>query len=229
MVEIYEVGGAVRDGFIGVKNKDVDYAVEANSYSDMVSWIIYNGGQIYLEKPEYFTVRARVKNIDADFVLCRKDGEYADGRHPESVTVGSIYDDLARRDFTMNAIARNVRTGEIIDPHSGVEDIRRKFIRCVGDCNDRFQEDSLRILRALRFSITKNFFMDLEISNTFESIYWMNRLSLVSEERIREEITKMFSYNTPYCIRYFGSRPLLADACFGNNIWLKPTSEAVHK
>lgn len=191
----------------------------------MVNWIIESGGEIYLEAPEYFTVRGKVGGIAADFVLCRKDGEYSDGRHPETVTVGTIYDDLARRDFTMNAIARNVNTGEIIDPYNGIEDIQRRFIRCVGSCNDRFQEDSLRILRALRFSITKNFFMDLEISNTFESIYWMNRLSLVSEERIREEVTKMFQCNTPYAIKYFGSRPLLNDACFGNNIWLKPTTE----
>lgn len=225
MIKVYEVGGKIRDEFMGLSNKDVDYAVEAPSFEAMREYILSEGGQIYIETPEYFTIRANVKNLAADFVLCRKDGEYSDGRRPDYVEAGTIYDDLARRDFTMNAIARNVETGEIIDPFGGVMDIERRFIRCVGDTRARMSEDSLRILRALRFSITKNMMMDSDITWLFDSSVWMDRLSLVSEERIQNEIHKMFASDTFQTMAFFGNKPYLMRACFSGSIWMKPTNE----
>ncbi len=103
MVKIYLVGGSIRDQLLGLKSKDLDYAVEAGSYEEMRDYIKENG-KIFLETPEYLTIRAHLKNGEpADFVLCRKDGEYSDGRRPDKVTPGTLYDDLARRDFTVNA------------------------------------------------------------------------------------------------------------------------------
>ena len=225
MVAVYEVGGKIRDEFMGLSNKDVDYAVEASLFEEMKEYIISEGGQIYLETPEYFTIRANLNGIAADFVLCRKDGSYSDGRRPDFVEVGTIYDDLARRDFTMNAIARNIKTGEIIDPFGGISDIRWRVVRCVGKTEDRMNEDSLRILRALRFSITKNMFMCPDIEELFKSSRWMARLSLVSQERIQNELHKMFVSNTFETMRFLVENPLLASACFPESIWLKPTSE----
>jgi tRNA nucleotidyltransferase/poly(A) polymerase len=224
-IKVYEVGGKLRDEFMGLQNKDVDYAVEAPSYEAMRDYIIAEGGKIYLESPEYFTIRANVNEIAADFVLCRKDGTYSDGRRPDYVEEGDIFDDLARRDFTMNAIARNVETGEIIDPFGGVSDISRRFIRCVGDTRDKMIKDSLRLLRALRFSITKDMSVDSDIMYFFTSHGWMDRLKMVSEERIQNEVHKMFASNTFDTMKLFSDYPLLAKACFSGSIWLKPTNE----
>ena len=103
MIQYYEVGGAVRDRIRGARSKDVDFAVEADSYQAMVDDIKNRGGFIFLESPQHLTVRARMPLIGpADFVLCRSDGRYIDGRHPETVTPGDIYDDLARRGRLVN-------------------------------------------------------------------------------------------------------------------------------
>ena len=91
MVKVFRVGGAVRDQFLNRPNKDVDFAVEAESYEAMKEYIVANGGKIYLETPEFFTIRGKIPNPgDADFVLCRKDGQYSDGRRPDSVSHGTI-------------------------------------------------------------------------------------------------------------------------------------------
>ncbi len=200
MCKYYQVGGCVRDRFINeifgtqLKIKDIDYSVEAESYLEMKEDIISRGGQIFLENPEYFTIRANVPGFGAcDYVLCRKDGVYYDGRRPDAVYQGTIYDDLARRDFTMNAIAVS-EDGEVIDPFNGIDDIKAKIIRCVGSIENRMSEDSLRVLRAIRFSITKDFEIE---DNLFEYIANHNYdLSKISVERIYEELRKMFSYDT---------------------------------
>ena len=135
-MKMYKVGGFVRDQILGVKSKDVDYAVEASSFYDMERCIFEMGGEIFLSTPQFFTIRAKLNGEVADFVLCRKESQYSDGRHPDKVEVGTIYDDLARRDFTMNAIAL-CEDGTYIDPHNGIYDIVRCLIRWVGSPNDR--------------------------------------------------------------------------------------------
>jgi len=126
MFQKFEVGGCLRDEFKGIPSKDVDFAVEAPSFEAMRDELIEDGFEIFEERPEFFTIRAKVPKGNpledrtrvADFVMCRKDGPSSDGRRPDFVEPGTIFDDLARRDFTVNAIARNAITGEIIDPHS---------------------------------------------------------------------------------------------------------------
>ena len=231
MAKFYQVGGSVRDEFLGLRSKDIDYSVEAESYDAMRQAIVERGGDIFLETPQYLTIRAKVPGLGAcDYVLCRKDGAYSDGRHPETVEVGSILDDLARRDFTMNAIAK-AEDGTIIDPFDGRLHIKRCVIRCVGDAEKRFTEDGLRMLRALRFSITKGFILDSHILTcVMTPDFYRPRLRGVSTERIREELHKMFSYSTIATLMLFEDRPQLID--FRNyiikqsGIWLKPTLEA---
>ena len=127
-IKAYKVGGCVRDEILGIKSKDIDYAVEAESFDAMVKWVEDSGGKVYLPKPEHFTVRAKVPGLgDADYVLCRKERGYSDGRRPDHVEMGTLYDDLKRRDLTINSIAQNSETGEYIDPFNGIQDIKDKI------------------------------------------------------------------------------------------------------
>jgi len=227
-MNLYYVGGYVRDRFLGLQSKDIDFAVEAESYDEMRDYLAANG-TIFLEKPEFFTIRAMMafgdKRIPADFVLCRKESGYTDGRHPDKVEVGTIYDDLARRDFTMNAIAIKVSNGQIIDPFGGVVDIRNGIIRCVGSPRDRLSEDPLRILRALRFSITKPMWMDAELANEIRHQFSLYNFKGVSVERKREELAKMFQFDTLDTLNLLNDYRDVLEACFNydDGIWLMPT------
>lgn len=204
-MRMYMVGGAVRDEIIGIKSKDIDYTVvldEDETPNDpfryMCNRLADSGFKIFLESPEYLTVRAKFptghKNAGttADFVLARKDGDYTDGRRPNFVEPGTLMDDLARRDFTMNAIAKD-EDGSYIDPFDGITDIYRGVIRAVGDPRERFEEDALRIVRAFRFSVTKNFRIERE---TVLAIWKLrDTIANVSAERVREELVKMFNHD----------------------------------
>jgi tRNA nucleotidyltransferase (CCA-adding enzyme) len=231
-IRVYEVGGTVRDKILGVPNKDNDFAVEAPSYDAMRDYIL-DRGRIYLEHPEFFTIRAHIENnfrgapLDADFVLCRKESTYTDGRRPDSVSVGAIYDDLARRDFTMNAIAIDIETNDIIDPYNGVKDIVHGIIRCVGKAEDRFEEDALRMVRALRFSITKRMKIHNSITRFFTDAYYLDLLKYnISEDRKRDELMRMFKFDTIQTLDLLARYPKMRDHLFGDSImWLKPTSE----
>lgn len=232
MIKFYKVGGCVRDKFLNRKSKDIDYSVEAPSYEDMKAEIINRGGTIYLENPEYLTLRANVPNMGAcDYVLCRKDGEYIDGRRPESVEHGTIYDDLARRDFTMNAIAED-EDGNFIDPFNGIRAINERMIETVGWVGDRFREDGLRILRALRFSITLgfNFHGDIYRFLLSDNVDMDSYLGGVSVERIREELYKMFMHCTLDSLvmleKYPNVRYAIFDSDVFNDLRLMPTLKA---
>jgi len=228
-VKIYLVGGALRDRIMGLPtSKDLDYAVEAGSYAEMRDHILTNGGTIWQEREEYLTIRAKLPTLgDADFVLCRKDGAYSDGRRPDSVEMGTIYDDLARRDFTMNAIAQDVETGEYIDPYNGRTAIAVGFIKCVGNPFDRFNEDPLRMLRAIRFSITKSFSIVNETEIQLYDDRLINKLNTVSVDRVRDELTRCFkanSYETLLALNKFGRLTYTMFKLYPQ-LWLKPTTE----
>jgi tRNA nucleotidyltransferase (CCA-adding enzyme) len=225
-VKFYLVGGAVRDRFLGFKSKDKDYAVEADSYADMIQEIKNRGGQIFLEKPEYATARATMPTLGcADYVLCRKDGYYSDGRRPDSVAPGTLLDDLSRRDFTVNAMAID-EDNNLIDPFFGKVDLLElQMLRCVGDAEDRFKEDSLRMLRAIRFAITKRLSFHDDIYSALSNPNMVKLLDNVSIERIREELYRCFYFDTPLTLRmitqtfpYIGMNILNTD-----KLWLEPT------
>lgn len=225
-MKIYEVGGTIRDEILGIPNKDKDYAVEAESYADMYEYILESGGTIWQERLEFGSIRAKMPKLgDADFTICRVDGFYSDGRHPDYIKPGTILDDLARRDFTMNAIARDIETGEIIDPYDGQGDIKRRIIYSVGNAEDRMNEDALRMFRAIRFAITKNMHIDFKIKKFILDIPDFRYLLYnVSQERIYEEMAKMFVHNTHLTWFYMNNFPKLFGWVFDNtNIRLMPT------
>ena len=178
------------------------------------------GLKIFLSKPEFLTIRAgvpkghalRSRCKDADFVLCRKDGPTSDGRRPEFVEAGTIFDDLARRDFTVNAIARCAETGEIIDPHGGRADLESRTLDFVGDGEERIREDALRLLRGVRFSITKG--LTILAPHLFNDPKLVALLPPVSTERVRDELDKMFAFDTLETLRALEFLPNLRDVVF---------------
>lgn len=231
-IKFYEVGGAVRDEIMGISSKDVDFAVEAPSYEDMVKALRTTGFHIFQDKPEFFTAKAKVppnhilrKRTDvADFVLCRKDSATGDGRRPDSVEPGTILDDLARRDFTVNAIAKDPLTGEYIDPHGGREDIENNLLRFVGDPNRRIAEDGLRVLRGYRFTVTKDLRADEPTWEALRSREAAAMLRKVSIERVSDELFKMFSHDTASSIDIVSLLPpWIHEAIFRDGLWLMPT------
>jgi tRNA nucleotidyltransferase/poly(A) polymerase len=225
-IRTFQVGGAVRDRLLGLKPKDIDFAVEAPSFDDMREHVKSTCKTIFLEKPEFLTIRALHPTMGAvDFVMCRKDGAYSDGRHPDVVEPGTIFDDLARRDFTINAMAIDEQ-GNLIDPHEGQIDLRLKVLACVGDAEKRFNEDALRIIRAIRFSITK----DMQLSGGIQDVFaepdlWIPKLQAVSNERVREELHKCFAFSTPKTLEFLRTISSQWSEALFENMWLKPTSE----
>lgn len=214
----YKVGGAVRDQILGVPSKDIDYSIEAPDFATMRQYILDLGGKIFLEQEQYLTIRAQVDKEAADFVLCRRDGTYSgDGRRPDFVEPGTILDDLARRDFTMNAIAIG-EDGSYIDPFDGQEDIKNKLIRCVGTAEARFTEDSLRLLRAVRFCITKEFSLDEEIEECLHDPKMIYLLDNISVERMVEELRKCFVYDTRKTLYFLDRYEDLQEKLFGKNL-----------
>ena len=236
-IRIFEVGGSIRDELMGIENPpDRDFcAVSPEGWEALLTWCKANMKRVFLVTPEFFTVRGMMHNGDPiDVVMCRKDGSSSDGRHPDHVEPGTLEDDLRRRDFTINAMAREVDPktlepiGEIIDPFGGKEDLNMSILRTVGDPSERFQEDGLRVFRAMRFSITKkmDFCHELDVEMK-KNKWWRHAKDTVSVERIREEFTKMFKHDTVTAmISIVNEFPfealLILDAC---GIWLKPTTE----
>ena len=238
MFQFAEVGGAVRDKFLGVNSKDVDFVAVPtqkfdtadDAFNALVAHLKETGFKVFLETPEFFTVRAQVpdghslkeRTNVADFVLARKDGPSSDGRRPDFVLPGTLMDDLQRRDFTVNAMA--ILDGELIDPFGGREDLDNRLIRFVGNPMDRIAEDGLRVMRALRFHITKGFDVDVETWDAVNSEFAAEMLMKVSTERIREELDKMFFFNTVQSMETLSDvRRSLKRAIFRDGLRLMPT------
>jgi tRNA nucleotidyltransferase (CCA-adding enzyme) len=204
-VRLYEVGGCVRDALLNLPVKDIDFVAVAPSFEALREHVLQEGFRVNHEKPEFGTImvsvpenhplRAKVKN--ADFVLARKDGPSTDGRRPDFVEPGTLEDDLARRDFTVNAMAQDPLTDEgIVDPFGGQRDLKRGILRFVGNPEDRIREDGLRVLRAFRFEITKGLQPDEGTYLATRSRLASEMLWCVSVERVREELEKMLRHNT---------------------------------
>jgi tRNA nucleotidyltransferase/poly(A) polymerase len=238
----YEVGGKIRDEILGLKSKDVDYTVVPNQQlldkyteaSDMFKvlseYLTGEKFEIFLETPDCYTIRARFPKGHryegvADFVMARKEIGYIEGTRTPIVVPGTLYDDLERRDFTVNAIAKD-GDGHLIDYFNGFEDLKLMKLRTPLNTTTTFDDDPLRIIRCCRFSITKNFIMSDEIIETIRLYNYDEKMFLVSGERIREELTKCFKHNTLKTILKLNEFPNLRDYIFNvENIWLKPTFE----
>ena len=206
--EAYIVGGCVRDGILGRDPEDWDITTIAKPdeikriFSHTVDTGIEHGTVTVLVPPE--EVERGIRSFEV--TTYRIDGEYTDHRHPNAVSfTGSLEEDLARRDFTINAMAYHMERG-IIDPFHGQEDLEKKIVRAVGKAKDRFAEDALRMMRGIRFSAQLDFSLDEEAYLGIESL--KESLENVSKERIAVELWKLLASAHPDKVELFFSTGL---------------------
>ena len=188
--EAWAVGGCIRDSVLNRKPGDWDITTNAKpvEVKSIFKCTVDTGIQ-------HGTVTVLIKDKSFEVTTYRLDGKYEDSRHPSEVTfTADLVEDLKRRDFTINAMAYNSRAG-LVDAFGGVEDIKKRLIRAVGSPGERFKEDALRIMRAVRFSASLDF--DIE-EKTFEAIKKeTGNLKKISAERIREELVKLIASSHP--------------------------------
>lgn len=189
----YLVGGCVRDIILGIRPQDWDVCTSA-----LPEQVLEIFPKCLTVGIRHGTVTVCINSRQVEVTTFRADGDYADHRHPEAVSfVGDLNADLSRRDFTMNAIALPP-DGLVADPFGGVQDIERRLILCVGVPEVRFEEDALRMFRALRFSARLGF--DIE-SETMRAIGEKAPLAAaLAPERIRDELEKMLLTHSPGCL-----------------------------
>ncbi|WP_163195099.1 CCA tRNA nucleotidyltransferase [Clostridium thermarum] len=188
--EAYAVGGCVRDTILGRTPNDWDITTNA-----LPEVIIRTFKYTVPTGIKHGTITVMIENEPFEVTTYRIDGEYTDNRHPDEVIFTTkLEEDLSRRDFTINAIAYNPTNG-ISDPFNGIKDIKLKIIRTVGNAHDRFNEDALRMIRAIRFSCQLGFHIE---EKTFEAIKLNCELiKNVSIERIRDEFSKILLSKRP--------------------------------
>lgn len=243
MAQIFKVGGCIRDKFLGIDSKDIDFTFVCEEsqtveqgWSEMRSWMLERGFEIFLETQDCFTIRAKFpkdhqfSGLVADFVMARKEVGYVEGTRRPILELGTLEDDLLRRDFTLNALAEDI-DGNIIDLFGGIEDLKMGILRTPMDANITMMDDPLRILRALRFTVTKDFFMSDDIWEAMKQPNILKKLEqTVSSQRIREEIDKMMRFNTTRSFRLLMdvdtfNIPGFLELIFKEGMWLKPTFE----
>jgi tRNA nucleotidyltransferase (CCA-adding enzyme) len=192
--EAFAVGGCVRDTILGRNPQDWDITTSAlpQTVKELFNRTIDTGLQ-------HGTVTVMMKGVGYEVTTYRIDGEYNDSRHPESVEFTSnLIEDLKRRDFTINAMAFNPKLG-LVDAFDGIGDIERKVIKCVGNPEERFGEDALRILRAVRFSAQLGF--EVEDNTKKAASKLSENLVNISKERIHTELEKLILSDNPGKLR----------------------------
>lgn len=239
--KLYKVGGWVRDSLLGIPSKDIDYSFEFQEidyskspeeyFFDMKNILESIGVIIYQERPDCFTIRGRLDKEDVDFVMCREEIYDNENSRIPNVEMTDIYGELKRRDFTVNAIAID-EEGRYIDPHNGIQDLFKGVLKCPIDPTTSFTDDPLRMLRALRFTITKGFCMDDVLYHTIciDRSLWDKFDKVVSKERVWEELNKMFKYDTLKTLNLLeklknDAHFRVIESIFRDDMWLKPTFE----
>lgn len=188
--EAYAVGGCIRDSLIGRRPDDWDITCSARP--EQVKALFHKTVDTGIK---HGTVTVMINHVGYEVTTYRIDGEYVDGRHPKKVIfTPSLIEDLKRRDFTINAMAYSDRTG-IVDIFDGAGDLQKKVIRCVGNPKERFGEDALRILRAVRFSAQLGFSIEEETTQAAEEL--ADNLKKISRERIHAELDKLIMSKNP--------------------------------
>lgn len=186
----FVAGGAVRDLLLAKQPKDFDLVSEASpeEIAALFPKTVDVGKQ--------FGIMVVVTDAGpVELARFRTDGIYLDGRHPQGVTFATPEEDARRRDFTVNALFYDPAAGEVIDYVDGLADIDARLLRCVGEPKDRFEEDALRMLRAVRFQSQLDFALSSGIVSAIRA--QANRISLVSRERISQELEKIFISEQP--------------------------------
>jgi tRNA nucleotidyltransferase (CCA-adding enzyme) len=199
--EAFLVGGCVRD--VLMKREPKDFDITTNAIPEEIIKIFEDAGMKVVYENPFGTVsivfedellESNVREIQ--ITPYRIEGSYSDNRHPDSVLFSkNISDDLSRRDFTMNAIAMDPVTCNMIDPFHGTSAIEKSVIECVGNAEERFREDSLRIMRAIRFSAQLGFMIESSTLNAITAT--KDLLSNVSHERVRDELIKIINSPNP--------------------------------
>ena len=185
------MGGAVRDSLMGRDPHDWDVATNAppTAVCKLFPHVVETG-------MKHGTVTVVCDSLNVEVTTFRLDGEYEDGRRPNSVSFGcTLFEDLSRRDFTMNAVAYDPIDNVFEDPFGGMKDIENKLIKCVGNPYTRFREDGLRLVRALRFMATLEFNVDLHTLWAISQMYMP--LDNVSVERVKDELFKVMTAPKP--------------------------------
>ena len=237
---IFKVGGCVRDRLLGIDSKDIDFTFVLPDLNKTVEegflfmkyWMEGGGFEIFLETPELFTIRAKFPahhkfaGMVADFVMARKEIGYVEGTRRPILALGTLEDDLIRRDFTLNAMAED-EEGNLIDLFGGQRDLQLKQLVTPLDPKITMMDDPLRILRCWRFSITKGFSIHPSILETLHDPLILDKLEkVVSAERIREELMKMMKHDTIKTLKLIHEMneisPRLYEIMF-KRLWLKPT------
>ena len=191
--EAFLIGGSVRDFVMGLPIGDID--ITTNATPDEVKQV-FADFRVVETGIKHGTVTVLINNEPLEITTYRSEGTYSDNRHPDSVVFSdSLADDVVRRDFTMNGIAYDFEKG-FCDLVGGLQDIKNKTIRCIGDAETRFREDALRILRAMRFSAVLGFEIETETKNAIHKC--KDLLKNISAERIREEFTKLICGKNAY-------------------------------
>ncbi len=192
--EAYAVGGCIRDSVLGRTPNDWDITTSAKpeKIKQLFSRTIDTG-------IKHGTVTVMMDREGFEVTTYRIDGEYEDGRHPKEVTfTADLEEDLKRRDFTINAMAYNEQTG-LVDLYGGLQDIDRGMIRCVGEARERFTEDALRMLRAVRFSAQLGYQIERDTKKAIQEL--SPSLRRISAERIQAELVKLVVSDHPDYLR----------------------------
>lgn len=192
--EAYAVGGCVRDSILGKEPNDWDITTSAKpeEIKKLFNRTIDTGIQ-------HGTVTVMIEKEGFEVTTYRIDGEYEDSRHPKEVTfTANLAEDLRRRDFTINAMAYNEKDG-LIDIFEGIQDMKQGIIRCVGDAKERFTEDALRMMRAVRFSAQLGYQIDEETKEAIKEL--APTLQNISAERIQVELVKLLVSDHPDFLR----------------------------
>ena len=192
--QIYLVGGAVRDGILDIETKDFDFTTNASS-EDSIKMLNKNDYKTTEIGRAFGTIETTVGDYSIHITTYREDKYNKDSRKPEIKTSGELETDLSRRDFTVNAIAYDINNSEIIDPHGGLKDLSEGLIRTPDTADISFSDDPLRMLRACRFVSTHGFTPNNELFKAISKN--VERIEIVSTERIRDEFTKLLTGKEP--------------------------------
>ena len=193
--QAYIVGGCVRDMILGREPKDWDITTDAVPQD---TTRILNEADIknYPKGEQYGTIAAIIDEEDYEITTYRLESDYSDARRPKAVSFAKdLKEDLARRDLTINAMAYDPMTGELVDPFGGQEDLEKKVIKAVGRPDERFHEDALRLMRAIRFASRYGFDLDEDTKKAIKRN--AERLRYVSAERVRDELNGILLTQKP--------------------------------
>lgn len=245
--EIFLVGGIVRDELLGIESNDIDFTfvlpnldkTVEEGFAIMTKHLEDNKFKIFLSTPDCFTIRAMFpedhehKGTVADFVMARKESGHIKGTRLAEFELGTLEDDLLRRDFTVNAMAKAL-DGTIIDPFGGTSDLSEMILDTPRDPMLTMIDDPLRMLRAIRFSITKDMMIHPRVEKAMAQPELIDRLKeTVSTERIREELSKAFKHDTLKTMRVLSEidkeLPGFLEACFPPEITLLPSMKTIKR